>query len=85
MIISRWIREALAAHKTLLASSVYLHAEYLSQEVSLMSGHGMQNVWRNLVLPNMQKNVHVTLTRLDDLVISLHPNTLFYGMLFGFL
>ena len=80
MVIGRWFHETLATHKTLLASSVSLHAERLSQEVSLMSGHGMQVIWRNLALPKVQESVLVTLTRLDGLVISLNPNNLLYCM-----
>jgi hypothetical protein len=81
MVISRWFNEALAADTILSASSIYLHAECLSREVTLTSGHGMQDIWRNLVLPKLQENVEVALTRLDSLIACLNPKTAFHGML----
>lgn len=85
IVISTWFHEALTTQKTLSAPAVYLHAEYLSQEVSLKSGHGMQDIWRNLVLPNMRESVQVTLTRLDGLITCLNPDNSFHGMLLIFL
>ena len=71
----------LATNKTLLGSSVGLHAECLSRDVSLVSGHGMQDIWRHFVHSDMKESVRVTLTRLDGLVVCLDPNTSSYGML----
>jgi hypothetical protein len=84
-VISTWFHDTLAANPILLASSVSMHAESLSNEVALTSGHGMQEIWRNLVLPELEESVHTTVTRLDRLAAGLNPRLASYGMALGVL
>jgi len=82
IVIGTWFHDVLATNQTFRDSPISMHVEKLLNEVSLTSGYGMHEVWRNLVQANLEESVHTTVTRLDRLAAGLDPRGVSYGELF---